>query len=119
MIRRKSYLIVAPNSRGVNGMVDLEKALRNAVDTGKAYFGYKQALTSAKSGRAELFIIASNCPAKNREELIYWANLSNIKIHLYKGNSKDLGMACGKPFSITNVTIRDAGKSDILKLVDD
>jgi large subunit ribosomal protein L30e len=100
-------------------MVDLDKALRNAVDNGKVYFGYKQALTSAKSGRAELFIVASNCPIEKRKELMYWANLANVKIHFYKGNSKDLGMACGKPFNITNVTIRDAGKSDILKLLDD
>jgi large subunit ribosomal protein L30e len=112
-------VIVAPNFKGVNGMVDLEKSLRDAVDSGKAYFGYKQALTSAKNGRAILFIVASNCPIESRKELMHWANLSNVPIHLYKGNSKDLGMACGKPFSITNVTIRDAGKSDILKLIED
>ena len=41
--------------------MDLNKALRLAIDTGKVHLGSKQSSRDADSGSAKLIILASNC----------------------------------------------------------
>ncbi len=99
-------------------MIDVDKAIAIAVKTGKVYFGANTAIKSAKTGRAKMIIIASNCPEEIRNDLEYYCKLSGTPLIVYKGTSTDLAMVCGKPFIVSALTIRDPGDSDILKLVE-
>lgn len=98
-------------------MIDVDKAIGTAVKTGKVQFGANNAIKNAKLGKAQLIVVAANCPKKVRSDIEYYCKLSNVPIYVYNGNSIDLGLACGKPFTVSALTIREPGDSDILKVV--
>ena len=92
--------------------MDLNKALRLAIDTGKVHLGSKQSSKAADSGNAKLIILASNCP----EETVNFVKSGKTPVHSFSENNSALGAACGKPFPISAVAILDGGKSDVLTL---
>ena len=99
-------------------MIDINKAIGTSVKTGKVLFGTNNAINNAKTRKAKLIILASNCPQKIREDIEYYCKLSNIPVTIYKGTSIDLGVACGKTFMVSALTVREPGDSDILKLTE-
>jgi large subunit ribosomal protein L30e len=99
-------------------MIDVDKALATAVKTGKVVFGSSEAMRSARTGKARLIVVASNNPPGIREDIEYYGKLSQIPIVTYRGNSVDLGIVCGKKFSIAALTVKEPGDSDILKLTE-
>ncbi|MBC7130194.1 50S ribosomal protein L30e [Candidatus Bathyarchaeota archaeon] len=98
--------------------MDVDKAIATAVRTGKVMFGSNSALQSARTGRAKMIIVASNCPERIRKDIEYYCKLSKVPLLVYKGSSVDLAAVCGKPFLVAALTIRDPGDSDILKLAE-
>jgi len=99
-------------------MIDINKAVATTVKTGKVLFGVNNAVRNAKTGKAKLIIVAANCPQKTREDIEYYCKLSNIPVIIYNGTSIDLGTVCGKPFTVSALTVREPGDSDILKLTE-
>jgi large subunit ribosomal protein L30e len=99
-------------------MIDIDKAISTAVKTGKVSFGSNSAIQSAKTGKAKIIIVASNCPDEIRRDLEYYCRLSNVPLITYKGSSTDLAAVCGKPFLVSALTIREPGDSEILRLVE-
>jgi len=99
-------------------MIDIDKAILTAVKTGKVSFGSNSAIQSAKTGKAKVIIVASNCPDEIRKDLEYYCRLSNIPLITYRGSSTDLAAVCGKPFLVSALTIREPGDSEILRLVE-
>jgi len=96
-------------------MIDVNKAIAATVKTGKVLFGGNNTIKAARIGKAKLIIMATNCPQNISDDIKYYCSLSNIPTFVYNGTSIDLGVACGKPFMISALTIRDPGDSDILK----
>jgi large subunit ribosomal protein L30e len=93
--------------------MDINKALRSAVSTGKVYFGINETKKALKSGKAKLVIISSNCPKD------YIADINKFKkvsTYNFKGNNQDLGSVCGKPFAVSVLSVIKPGKSNILQL---
>ena len=99
-------------------MIDVDKAIVTTVKTGRVLFGVSNAVRNAKTGKAKLIIVASNCPAKTCDDIKYYCKLSNIPVVIYDGTSIDLGTVCGKPFTVSALIIREPGDSDILKLTE-
>ena len=99
-------------------MIDVNKAIATTAKTGKIQLGANSALKSAKTRKAKLIIVASNCPQRTREDIEYYCKLSKIPVSIYKGNSLDLGAVCGKPFEVSALAIREPGDSDILKITE-
>ncbi len=97
-------------------MIDVNKAIATTVKTGKVLFGANNAVKSVRTGRTKLILLAANCPKQVRREIEYYSKLSSIPVVIYNGTSIDLGAACGKPFMVSALTVRDPGDSDILKL---
>ena len=98
--------------------IDVNKALRVVVKTGKVLFGSKSAQEAAQSGKAKLIILASNCPGVTRLDIEHSLKLSEVRLYTFQGSSIDLGAACGKPFPVAAMTLRDVGDSDILKILE-
>jgi len=96
----------------------MDKAIAAAVKTGKVLFGSRSAIKSAKTGKAKLIVVASNCPKEVREDLERYCKLSGIPMLFYKGTSIELGAACGKPFRVSALVIRRPGDSDIMRFVE-
>ncbi len=92
-------------------MIDLGRALKTAISTGDVSFGVDQTEKAVKSGKAQLVILARNCPS----EFLNSSGLGS-KVHRYEGNNMELGALCGKPFSVSALAVIDKGSSNILSL---
>jgi large subunit ribosomal protein L30e len=94
--------------------MDIQRALRSAVSTGKVHLGTAQAVKAVKSGEARLVIIAEGTPAS--DTLRTTAEKKGVPTYDFGGRGTELGPACGKPFPVGVLTVLDAGESDILQL---
>lgn len=90
--------------------IDISRALKAAITTGKVEFGVDQTEKAVKEGRAQMIILADNCPSEALKEKI------DVKTHVYGGNNMELGALCGKPFSVSALAVIDKGTSNILTL---
>jgi large subunit ribosomal protein L30e len=99
-------------------VIDVDKAIASAVKTGKVSFGASSAVQNAQSGRAKLIIVTANAPKNVRDDIEYYSKLSNVPLIVYKGSSLDLAAVCGKPFTVSALSIREPGDSEILKLTE-
>ena len=82
-------------------MIDVPRALRVAADTGEVR-------RAAKSKKAKLVVLASNCPEEATR------NLGDVRLFRFGGTNVDLGAACGVPFSVAAVAVISPGESNIL-----
>ncbi len=98
--------------------IDVNKQLQIVVRSGKVALGIKEALDAARFAKAKLLILASNCPSRNRMEIVNYAKQSGVPIFEYPGTSVDLGGACLKRFVVAALTIKEPGDSEILKLAE-
>ena len=88
--------------------MDINRALRTAAKTGEVQYGMAQAKKAIESRQGKLIVVASNCPAPELKEQ------KDVPVMDFPGNNRDLGTACGKPFSVSVVTVIAAGDSPIL-----
>jgi large subunit ribosomal protein L30e len=100
-------------------MIDVNKAITTTAKTGKIQIGASSAIASAKSKKAKLILLASNCPQSIREDIEYYCKLSEVPVSIFKGDSSDLGALCGKPFDVSALAIREPGDSNILKITEE
>lgn len=98
-------------------MVDINKQIRMAVKTGKVGFGSKDALASSASARAKLIILAKNARDSERNDILLFAEQSEVPVFVFQGSSLDLGAVCEKPFPVSALVVREPGDSEVLKLV--
>ncbi len=98
-------------------MVDLDKAIRLAVDTGKVEFGTKSAKTLASHAKTKLVVLSSNCPKETSLAITRYAKLSNVPTLKYKGTSLELGSLCGVPFPVSALSIVEEGNSNVLEAI--
>jgi large subunit ribosomal protein L30e len=100
-------------------MIDINKAIATAVKTGKVTFGAVSAVQNAKTGKARMIVVASNCPKETHDEIEHYCKLSNVPCMVFKGSVLDLASVCGKPFTVSALSIREPGDSEILKLTEE
>lgn len=62
-----------------------------------------------------MIILAANCPEEICKEVEYHCALSKVPTITFTGNSVDLSTICGKPFSVSALSIREPGDSEILR----
>ena len=91
-------------------MIDIGRALKSAISTGQVEFGVGQTEKAVKNGKAQMIILARNCPSD------YLKAANKVKVHVYEGNNMELGALCGKPFSVSALAVIDKGSSNILTL---
>lgn len=90
--------------------IDISKALKAAINTGKVEFGVDQTEKAVKAGKAQMIVLSANCPSAAL------VSCKDVKVHVYSGNNMELGALCGKPFSVSALAIIDKGTSNILTL---
>jgi len=97
--------------------LDLEKALRQAIESGKVELGMDSTMKAAKTGRARLVIVSSRFPPDARQDLQRYASMSKVPVLEFKGDSAELGRVCRKPFQVASLAVIDPGSSNILSAV--
>lgn len=94
-------------------MVEVNKEIRRAVDTGSVVFGYKQCRKELAKNNGEIVIVASNLPKNQKETLIHLAKVEGKKVFEFSENGLALGSICGKPFVISSMIVLNKGKSKV------
>ena len=77
-------------------------------------YGQRQAMDACARGDAKCVILAANCPQDYIDDLA--AKHPEVTMHRTMIVNRDLGVASGKPFSVSTITVIDAGDSDLLTL---
>ena len=90
--------------------IDLGKALKAAISTGKVEFGTSQTEKAIRDKSAQLVIVSENCPST------FITENKDVKVRVFKGNNMELGAVCGVPYSVAALAIIDKGTSNILTL---
>ena len=96
-------------------MVDLNRALRTAAQTGEVKIGTKSAREAAGEKAAKAVVLSRNLPTTARESVLDTCNEQGIPIIEFQGTNVELGPALGKPFAVAAAAIIDPGESDILQ----
>jgi large subunit ribosomal protein L30e len=96
-------------------MMDIDRGIRVAVDTGDVTLGSEKSIQSLKLGKGQLVIVAENSLKNILDDVAYYCKLSDIPFYTYKGTSVELGSVCGKPFTVATLVINNPGDSTILE----
>jgi len=99
-------------------MVSLDRELKVALKTGSVIFGSKEVLKLISVGKGRLVIVASNCPEFMREQIEYYAKLSNIPVYHAPYTNMEIGEMCQRKHPISSLLVLEEGESEILKLVE-
>ena len=94
--------------------MDISRQLKVASATGNLLYGQRQAMDACARGDAKCVILAANCPQDYINDLA--AKHPEVTMHRTMIVNRDLGVASGKPFSVSTITVIDAGDSDLLTL---
>ena len=94
--------------------MDISRQLKIANTTGELLFGQRQAIDACAKGDAKCIILAANCPQEYIDDLS--AKHPEVTIHRTVMVNRDLGVASGKPFSVSTITVINAGESELLAL---
>ena len=94
----------------------LTSALRLTVESGKVEFGAKTGIVASILGKAKAFVIAKNTPEETRKRITDYAKKSGIPVVEFDGSTMELGSVCGKPFSVSVLSVHDAGASNLMEL---
>lgn len=84
------------------------RELKKIMKSGKVYLGIKQARKAIEKGEAKLLIVASNALEVPK---------ADVPVLKFDGDGFELGAMCGKPFSVSIVTVISEGESKILGMV--
>jgi len=94
-------------------MINLDRALRSSLKTGKVVLGSNQAVECGQSGKAKLLIYSADCPLEVRSVL----EKMDVPVYAYESSGKDLGASCGKPFPVAALAIIEPGESEVMALL--
>jgi large subunit ribosomal protein L30e len=86
--------------------MSLTITIQEAVKSNKIVIGYRKTIRFIKVDSPKLIVISNNIPQKSMEEIGHNAKISGIKMEIFSGTSKELGIICGKQFTISALAIR-------------
>lgn len=86
--------------------MSLTETIQSALKSGQAIIGYKESIRFIKVSTPKLIVIAKNTPEKIKKEIEHNAKIAKIKVEVFSGNSKELGVVCGRPFPVTTLIIK-------------
>ncbi|HUT81733.1 MAG TPA: 50S ribosomal protein L30e [Candidatus Bathyarchaeia archaeon] len=96
---------------------DVNREIQIIARTGKKDYGLNRSIKAAKLGRAQLLILADNCPESKKTQIEYYAKLADIPILNYTRNGYELGALCGRGHIISAIAVYEPGDSKILKML--
>lgn len=84
----------------------LSDEIQNAIKQKKAIIGYRESIKYIKQDYPKIIVIAKNIPENYRKEIEHNTKISKVKVEVFDGSSKDLGVICGKPFPVSTIAIK-------------
>ncbi len=75
--------------------------LRKLISDKKLLVGTKSTIKALKLGKIEEVFLSQNCPAKTREDINHYSELSKAKVTQLEYPNDELGILCKKSYSIS------------------
>ena len=91
-------------------MADLNKLIKNKVKEKKVILGFNSVLKTLKSKKLNRVIYANNLPDEKIRAIKHNAGLADTEITEYPNDGMELGLVCGKPFSVGVIGIKGSEK---------
>lgn len=86
--------------------MELEKLIKEKTKEGKVLLGYKNVIKSLKKDKPELVVIANNIQDERKKTIEQNAKISKVPVKEYQKDNINLGLLCGKPFSVSALTVK-------------
>jgi large subunit ribosomal protein L30e len=98
---------------------DVHRELQKALHQGDVLLGSKETVRAVLNDEARVVIHASNCPEQVKQVFTDAARNGDedLIVYEYPANSLELGLACGKPYSVASLCITDPGDSAIVRVL--
>ncbi len=98
---------------------DVHRELQKVLDQGDVLLGSKETVRAVLNDEARVVIHASNCPEQVKQIFTEAARNGDedLIVYEYPANSLELGLACGKPYSVASLGITDPGDSAIVRIL--
>lgn len=93
-------------------MVAQTDEIKKYLGTKLLIVGTNLVIKNLKLGRLSKVYLSSNCPAKIKERIAYYASLANTAIVELNIPNDELGVLCKKLYSISVLAILSESKSD-------
>jgi large subunit ribosomal protein L30e len=90
--------------------MELEKLIKESLKEKKIILGFNTVMKILKSEHPELVVYANNIPEDRKKMIEHNAQISNVEIKEYPNDSVNLGLLCGKPFSVSALAIKRSKK---------
>lgn len=90
--------------------MELEKLIKEKFKENEVVLGYKSVVKLLKNSKPELVVIANNIPEDNKKMIELNAKVSKVQIKEYDKDNVNLGLLCGKPFSVSALAIKRGKK---------
>jgi len=89
--------------------IDIEElsSLKDKIQSKKALIGAETVLKELRAGRLKKILLASNCPAKVKTDVLSYAKLSSVPVIDLVQNNEELGILCKKNFLVAVVGLRE------------
>jgi large subunit ribosomal protein L30e len=84
----------------------LIQQIQTALKGENVVIGYKKSLEYLRNSSPKLVVISNNLQDDKKAELEHDAKLSGASIEVFEGDSKELGVICGKPFPMSALVIK-------------
>ena len=85
----------------------LTDEIQDALKKGKVILGFRKSIRYIKMYKPKLVVVANNIPESMKREIKYNTKIGKIKMKVFKGSSKKLGIICGKPFPVSTLVIKE------------
>jgi len=90
--------------------MELEKLIKEKIKEDKVVLGYKNVIKSLKTNKPELIVVADNMPEDKKKMIELNAKISKVQVKEYLKDNVNLGLLCGKPFSVSILAIKRGKK---------
>jgi large subunit ribosomal protein L30e len=90
--------------------MNLTSLIQEKVKANEAVIGYNRVMKLLKTGKPKMVIIANNMPKERKEALLHNAKLAKVEVKEFDNDNVNLGLVCGKPFSVSALAIKGSDK---------
>ena len=84
----------------------LTEDIQAGIKSKKAVIGYNESIQYLKTNSPKMIIVANNLPLSVRQEIEHNSKIGKVKLEIFEGTSRELGVVCGKPFPVTTIIIK-------------
>lgn len=82
---------------------DTVEMLKAKAQHKEVVIGQEQVVKGLQRGNLAKVFLASNCPAKMKEDISYYAELAGVPVQQLQQNNEELGIICKKNFLVAVV----------------